>query len=142
MTKQQMAERIAALEAEVAALKPSRFVATEDSIKVTPAPAWGRAQETVSKAAARIAAREASNGYSYDSFGPTQWARLAEMLAKRGLTAPEIKGVLRSKYTRWARDSYGPAKGFYKAQVVIDYLDNPSNRITNARIQDLVTEEQ
>jgi hypothetical protein len=48
-----------------------------------------------------------ADAYSADAWGPVAWVQAAQMLCAMGLSDDEVQGVLRSKLTRWARDSYG-----------------------------------
>lgn len=52
-------------------------------------------------------AAKAADAYSADMWGPVAWVEAAQMLCDMGLSDQEVEGVLRSKLTRWARDSFG-----------------------------------
>jgi hypothetical protein len=51
-------------------------------------------------------AAETADAYSADIWGPVAWCEAALMLCDMGLSDDEVRGVLRSKLTRWARDAY------------------------------------
>lgn len=53
----------------------------------------------------RLAAATA-DAYSADAWGPVAWVNAAQMLCDMGLSDDQVRGVLRSKLTRWARDAF------------------------------------
>lgn len=65
--------------------------------------------------AVKLAAKT-SDAYSADCFGPVEWVKAAEMLLDYGLTEEQAEAVLRSKWTRWCRDSFGEHQ-FYVAEL-------------------------
>lgn len=48
-------------------------------------------------------AEKTSDAYSADAFG-NSWTATCAMLLRRGYTEREAEAILRSKWTRWARD--------------------------------------
>ena len=65
--------------------------------------------------ALRLAANT-SDAYSASDFGSVLWVEAAQMLVDFGLTDEQIEAVLRSKWTRWCRDSFGEPK-YYVAEL-------------------------
>jgi len=51
-------------------------------------------------------AAKTADAHSADAFGPVRWVEASQMLVDLGLTDEQIKGVLRSKWTRWCRDHF------------------------------------
>ena len=51
-------------------------------------------------------ANETIDSYSAEFWGPVEWVKAAQMLCDMGLDDQEIRGVLRSKMTRHARDAF------------------------------------
>jgi len=47
-----------------------------------------------------------SNAYSADTYGPTQWRKVAAFLLDRGYSMDEAEQIMRSKWMRWAADAY------------------------------------
>jgi hypothetical protein len=56
--------------------------------------------------AARLA-WETADAYSADIWGAVMWTQCAEMLLDMDFTEPQVRAILRSKITRWSRDSWG-----------------------------------
>ncbi len=59
------------------------------------------------KMGALILAAKTADAYSADAWGPVLWVQAAQMLLAMDLSDDQVEGVLRSKLTRWARDSWG-----------------------------------
>jgi hypothetical protein len=70
--------------------------------------------------AALIAART-SNAYSADAYPDGEWEKCAALLLDRGFDATATETILRSKWTRWARDAADSEIG--TAQMLADFLD-------------------
>jgi hypothetical protein len=66
------------------------------------------------------------DAYSAPAYGKRNWAEVAQMLLARGFTAEQAEIIMRSKWTRWARD-HAPGNlryGATPAVVVEQYLDH------------------
>jgi hypothetical protein len=73
---------------------------------------------------AQEVAEKCKDAYSAPAY--RSWASVAAMLLKKGFTPEECEAIMRSKWTRWARDaSFKDYRyGSYPAKVVEDYIDN------------------
>jgi hypothetical protein len=69
-------------------------------------------------------ARKTADAYSADSF--RSWPACAKLLAERGYTAEQAEAILRSKWTRWCRES-SPSS----AKELAAYLDKNADRECN-----------
>lgn len=79
--------------------------------------------------ALKVAANTA-DAYSADCFGPVEWVKAAEMLLEYGLTEEQAEAVLRSKLTRWCRDSFGEHQ-FYVAELYRQVATMTTEEIDN-----------
>ena len=61
----------------------------------------------VSKLTAAKIAWETADAYSADIWGSVMWTQCAQMLLDMDFTEPQVRAILRSKITRWARDHWG-----------------------------------
>jgi hypothetical protein len=77
------------------------------------------ATETPTQRAQRLA-RETADAYSFDAYGARQWFLAAKGLVDLGYSDAEVEAILRSKWTRWARDAHSSYEG--KGQWVIDFV--------------------
>lgn len=68
-------------------------------------------------------AEELSDAYSTDAYGG--WYGCIQMLRKRGYNDREIEAIIRSKWTRWARDMNSSYKG--SPTILAKYLDSQKN---------------
>lgn len=68
-------------------------------------------------------AKELSDAYSTAAYGG--WVGCIKMLRKRGYDDRQIEAIIRSKWTRWARDMASSYKGTPK--MLAAYLDNEKN---------------
>lgn len=50
---------------------------------------------------------QTADAYSADIWGAVHWTKAAQMLLDMGFNDWQVRAVLRSKLTRWARDAYG-----------------------------------
>jgi hypothetical protein len=86
----------------------------------------------------------ASCKYALSARAYRNWAAVAAMLLKKGFDPEECEAILRSKWTRWARDASFKdyAYGKYPAKVLEDYIDNMvrEHGLTHmcARVRELV----
>ena len=71
---------------------------------------------TQSRMRAPTIAANTSDAYSADAFGPVLWVQAAQMLVELGLSDEQCEAVLRSKWTRWCRDSFGEPE-YYVAEL-------------------------
>lgn len=79
---------------------------------------------TTSTAAARKALAETiaeitSDAYSFDRY--TSWVGVAEALLKMGYTEREARGIMRSKWMRWAADRYN-RYGRIPAKAIVEFI--------------------
>jgi hypothetical protein len=72
-----------------------------------------------------LAART-EDAYSADAYTNGEWAKAAAMLLDRGYSEAEAEAILRSKWTRWARDAAGTYEG--TAADLAAVLDDPKNK--------------
>lgn len=49
-------------------------------------------------------AENTKDAYSFEAFGMDEWTKSAQMLLDLNYSLAEVEMILRSKYTRWARD--------------------------------------
>lgn len=85
---------------------------------------WAREAE-----AKRIADR-CRDAYSADAYA--NWPKCADVCLKRGLSAAQTEAVLRSKWTRWARDSWTgrTMDGCYPAKALDKFLASIKGSLT------------
>lgn len=83
----------------------------------------------------RDLAVKTSDAYSADAY--TSWISVIRMLAKRGYNEREIEAIVRSKWTRWARDA-SSKHGLNNAKDLANYLDNPRNNCSKDQVADLI----
>lgn len=85
-----------------------------------------------------LAARTA-DAYSADAFGAVGWTECAAMLIRRGYGDEEAEAILRSKWTRWARDSCAKRRqyGHYRGADLAAYLDKYGGAPGSAKVRDL-----
>jgi hypothetical protein len=77
-------------------------------------------------------AEATQDAYSFEFYGADEWLLLVMKLLKTGFTAGQVEWILRSKYTRWARDTYAQqSEG--RADYFLMYLANPGNHAMIAR---------
>ena len=77
---------------------------------------------------AKDIAERCKDAYSAKAYG--SWSAVAGVLLKRGLTPLEAEAVMRSKWTRWARDAAEKdyRYGKYPASIVVDFMNrNPES---------------
>lgn len=67
--------------------------------------------DRVTQAEADEIAARTQDAYSYGRYSEQGWRASCRMLARRGLTAPQIERVARSKWMRWAADWSGKEWG-------------------------------
>ena len=68
-------------------------------------------------------AEKCSDAYSTDAY-KGGWGSCVAMMRRRGYNDREIEAVLRSKWTRWARDSDEKrAYGYHNSVTLSDFLD-------------------
>lgn len=79
-------------------------------------------------------ARETANAYSHDAYGEKEWQKLCRMLVRAGWTIEETEAIVRSKWTRWARDAKSREQG--KATDVIEFMSKLKN--VKAQVAELV----
>src|SRR5690606_5201867 len=60
-----------------------------------------------SKMMAAKLAWQTADAYSADIWGAVSWVQAAQMLLDMGFSEWQVRAVLRSKMTRWARDAFG-----------------------------------
>lgn len=60
-----------------------------------------------SKMLAAKLAWQTADAYSADIWGAVMWTQCAQMLIDMGFTEAQVRTILRSKITRWARDHWG-----------------------------------
>lgn len=63
--------------------------------------------ETKTQRADRLAAMT-GDAYSFEAFGAGEWTRAIRFLIDMSYRDRDIEKIMRSKWTRWARDSYSP----------------------------------
>lgn len=61
--------------------------------------------ETKDERAVRLCALT-NDAYSYDAYGAEEWTKAIRFLIDMSYTDRQIEKIMRSKWTRWARDSY------------------------------------
>jgi len=85
----------------------------------------------VSASEAYNIAKACQNAFSYEAYANGEWAILANMLADLEYDAEAIEQILRSKWTRWARNDSPRVYGHHTADDVINWLKdegiNPKN---------------
>ena len=71
---------------------------------------------------ARQVAAACNDAYSADAY--RSWPAVAQRLLDRGYTARQAEAIMRSKWTRWARDAvdYPVRDGRYPSRIVIDFI--------------------
>lgn len=86
--------------------------------------------ETKGDRAKRIAEATA-DAYSHDAFGDREWLRSTHMLIDMGYTDEEVEAILRSKWTRWARDEEGTYKGSCRMlrRFILQHADRPGYEV-------------
>lgn len=70
-----------------------------------------------------------NEAYSFPFFGVAEWTKAIRFLIDMSYTDKQIEKIMRSKWTRWARDSYagpddgdyGQAKGEWVERFVTEY---------------------
>lgn len=81
-------------------------------------------------------AAELSNAYSTARFGG-DWSACIRMLRRRGLTDPEIEGVIRSQWPRWASNDLSGIHGKATSRDLARFMDDPRNHCTPEAIADM-----
>ena len=61
----------------------------------------------VTKMTACKLAWQTADAYSADIWGAVKWTEAAQMLLDMAFTEQQVRAILRSKLTRWARDGFG-----------------------------------
>ena len=91
------------------------------------------------KAAANELAVRTQDAYSCDLFADGEWEKAAQMLLARGYSDEQSEGILRSKWTRWCRDSFCDdehPRG--EAWMLAAFIDEPRNNCTEEQVNDLI----
>jgi len=79
-------------------------------------------KRVVNQKQAEAIAADTQDAYSFDAFGAASWRASCRMLARRGYSAYAIKTIMRSKWTRWARDMRGTYAG--NSAMLAEWLDS------------------
>ncbi len=77
---------------------------------------------------------------AYSSGTYQNWTTVAQKLLGRGLDARQVEAIMRSKWTRWAADASNARHGHVPAKAILDFIDNPRNKIDHAEIVALTQE--
>jgi len=85
---------------------------------------------------AKAIATLCADAYSADRYN--NWALVAQLLIGRGYNDYQVIGILRSKWTRWAADASDAKYGTTPARAILNYLDDPRNRVTVEDVNKLV----
>lgn len=115
--------RFRALSRELHALSKS---ASTNPLKNTPT--------KVSRAMAQALADKTSGAYSANGY--RSWSAVAHALLQRGFSEREAEAILRSKWTRWARQRNGKSQ----ASDLLRFLDDPVNQLTQGSVDELVSQ--
>ena len=91
---------------------------------------------TIKDRAAKLA-KETRDAYSAGQY--YSWESVCAMLLRRGYSEVEAEVILRSKYTRWARDASPKMSGPYSANDLKRYLDK-MGRSEKKQVASLVLE--
>lgn len=86
------------------------------------------------KIAAKNLAEKTKDTYSASSY--RSWTQCAFVLLDRGFTEREAEAILRSKWTRWARDWAGKTIG--TANDLVRFIEAPKNMCTDEAVAELV----
>lgn len=84
--------------------------------------------------AATIAER-CEDAYSFDAYGEREWARCCQMLLDKGYNEREVEAIMRSKWTRWARDANSAYEG--NAEILKAFVDRVAGS-AGYKVADLV----
>lgn len=84
-------------------------------------------------------AKSTEDAYAFPTYGEREWIRAIRLLSDRGYNGRGIEAILRSKIARWAADSR-PAAAKPRGDDIINYLDDPKNKVTHATITRLAQE--
>lgn len=79
------------------------------------------------------------DAYSAVDFKDGEWLEACYMLLKRDYSMAQAEGILRSKWTRWCRDSYSE-EGEGRAKYLAQFLDDPKNNCTIREVNSFVEE--
>lgn len=82
-------------------------------------------------------AKDTSDAYSADGY--TSWNSVCLLLAQRGFNSYEAEAILRSKWTRWARDAWNK-KTKPTATALANFLDNGNITPRCSQVNELVME--
>jgi hypothetical protein len=72
---------------------------------------------------ARDLALKTADAYSYEAYKPGAWERAIRVLLNRGWTEKQVEAIMRSKWTRWARDTYEARWGHATSGTILRYID-------------------
>jgi len=82
----------------------------------------------VTKMTACKLAWQTADAYSADCFGPVLWVEAAQMLIDMDFTEQQVRAILRSKLTRWARDAWGEPSTYLGKLAILVYNDRENIR--------------
>ena len=72
---------------------------------------------------ARDLALKTADAYSYEAYKPGAWERAIRVLLNRGWSPLQVETIMRSKWTRWSRDSAGSRWGYATSGTILRYID-------------------
>lgn len=85
-----------------------------------------------------VLANRTQDAYSYYAFGAAGWLSCAAMLAKRGYDERQAEAILRSKWTRWARDASNETT--HEGKTLASWLDRHRYTPTHPEVISLTAE--
>ena len=68
-------------------------------------------------------ALKTEDAYSYEAYKPGAWERAIRVLLNRGWTPLQVETIMRSKWTRWARDTFETRWGHATSGTILRYID-------------------
>lgn len=92
-------------------------------------------RETKTARAVRLATLT-EDAYSFYAYGMAEWTKAVRFLIDMSYGDADIENIMRSKWTRWARDCYSTDEGKGTGEMVRRFVTEYAGR-KNYRVEDL-----
>lgn len=83
--------------------------------------------ETKTERASRLCGLT-SDAYSFGAFGAAEWTKAIRFLLDMSYTDRQVEKIMRSRWTRWARDQYSPDGWVGTADMVEQFVTTFAGR--------------